>query len=109
LIGFGLQRAATILSQSWRRTELINRLHLQLGDVYTSAYETYFGKPKSPIALSFFGRFYWFSGLGSFCTARVGSRPSTRRCGAPAAHVCDMWMRLPAVSHMMDSEANEGF
>jgi transposase len=29
-----------------KRTELVNRLHLQLSDVYTSAYETYFGKLK---------------------------------------------------------------
>jgi transposase len=40
-----------------KRTELVNRLHLQLNDVYTSAYETYFGKLKSPIALRFFRRF----------------------------------------------------
>ena len=40
-----------------KRTELVNRLHLQLTDVYTSAYETYFGKLKSPIALRFFRRF----------------------------------------------------
>jgi len=40
-----------------KRTQLVNRLHLQLSDVYTSAYETYFGKLKSPIALSFFHRF----------------------------------------------------
>jgi len=40
-----------------KRTELVNRLHLQLSDVYTSVYETYFGKLKSPIALRFFRRF----------------------------------------------------
>jgi transposase len=40
-----------------KRTQLVNRLHLQLSDVYTSAYETYFGKLKSPIALRFFRRF----------------------------------------------------
>jgi len=40
-----------------KRTALVNRLHLQLNDVYTSAYETYFGKLKSPIALRFFRRF----------------------------------------------------
>jgi transposase len=40
-----------------KRTELTNRLHLQLSDVYTSVYEAYFGKLKSPIALRFFRRF----------------------------------------------------
>jgi len=39
------------------RTQLVNRLHQQLSDVYTSAYEKYFGKLKSPIALHFFRRF----------------------------------------------------
>ena len=40
-----------------KRTELVNRLHLQLSDVYTSVYERYFGELKSPIALRFFRRF----------------------------------------------------
>ncbi len=39
------------------RTQLINRLHQQLSDTYTSAYEAFFGKLKSPIALRFFRRF----------------------------------------------------
>lgn len=39
------------------RTQLCNRLHLQLGDTYTAAYEAYFGKLKSPLALRFFRRF----------------------------------------------------
>ena len=34
-----------------------NRLHLQLSDTYTAAYEEYFGKLKSPLALRFFRRF----------------------------------------------------
>jgi len=49
------ERAVEDLSK--KRTELVNRLHLQLSDVYTSVYETYFGKLKSPIALRFFRRF----------------------------------------------------
>src|ERR1700741_1096684 len=49
------ERAVEDLSK--KRTELVNRLHLQLSDVYTSVYETYFGKLKSPIALRFFHRF----------------------------------------------------
>jgi transposase len=39
------------------RTRLINRLHLQLNDTYTSVYEKYFGKLSSPLALRFFRRF----------------------------------------------------
>ena len=39
------------------RTQLGNRLHLQLSDTYTAAYEEYFGKLKSPLALRFFRRF----------------------------------------------------
>jgi transposase len=39
------------------RTRLINRLHLQLNDTYTSVYETYFGKLSSPLTLHFFRRF----------------------------------------------------
>jgi transposase len=39
------------------RTQLLNRLHQQLSDTYTSVYEDYFGKLKSPIALRFFRRF----------------------------------------------------
>jgi len=39
------------------RTRLINRLHLQLNDTYTSVYETFFGKLRSPLALRFFRRF----------------------------------------------------
>jgi transposase len=39
------------------RTQLINRLHLQLNDTYTSVYEAYFGKLRSPLALRFFRRF----------------------------------------------------
>ena len=38
-------------------TQLVNRLHLQLSDTYTAAYEEYFGKLKSPLALRFFRRF----------------------------------------------------
>jgi hypothetical protein len=49
------ERAVEDLSK--KRTELVNRLHLQLSDVYTSVYETYFGRLKSPIALRFFRRF----------------------------------------------------
>jgi hypothetical protein len=37
-----------------------------LGDVYTSVYETYFGKLKSPIALRFFRRFPHY--VGQFIT-----------------------------------------
>jgi transposase len=39
------------------RTQLMNRLHQQLSDTYTSVYEEYFGKLKSPLALRFFRRF----------------------------------------------------
>jgi transposase len=39
------------------RTRLINRLHLQLNDTYTSVYEEYFGKLRSPLALRFFRQF----------------------------------------------------
>jgi transposase len=39
------------------RTTLINRLHQQLSDTYAAVYDTYFGKLKSPLALSFFHRF----------------------------------------------------
>jgi transposase len=39
------------------RTQLGNRLHLQLSDTYTAAYEEYFGKLKSPLTLRFFRRF----------------------------------------------------
>jgi transposase len=39
------------------RTRLINRLHLQLNDTYTSVYEEYFGQLRSPLALRFFRRF----------------------------------------------------
>ena len=38
------------------RTQLGNRLHLQLSDTYTAAYEEYFGKLRSPLALRFFRR-----------------------------------------------------
>jgi hypothetical protein len=47
-----------------KRTEGVNHLHLQLSDVYTSAYETYFGKLKSPSALRFFRRFPLLQDLG---------------------------------------------
>ena len=39
------------------RTQLGNRLHLQLSDTYTAAYEEYFAKLRSPLALRFFRRF----------------------------------------------------
>ena len=39
------------------RTQLGNRLHLQLSDTYTAAYEEYFGKLRSPLTLRFFRRF----------------------------------------------------
>jgi transposase len=39
------------------RTQLVNRLHLQLSDTYTAAYEAYFGKLSRPLPLRFFGRF----------------------------------------------------
>jgi transposase len=47
----------TIQDLGEARTALVNRLHQQLSDTYTAAYETYFGKLKSPLALSFFRRF----------------------------------------------------
>lgn len=47
----------TIQAMGEARTQLLNRLHQQLSNTYTSAYETFFGKLKSPIALRFFRRF----------------------------------------------------
>jgi transposase len=47
----------TIQDLGEARTQLINRLHLQLNDTYTSIYEEYFGKLTSPLALRFFRRF----------------------------------------------------
>jgi transposase len=47
----------TIQALGEARTTLLNRLHQQLSDTYTAAYESYFGKLKSPLALSFFRRF----------------------------------------------------
>jgi transposase len=47
----------TIQDLGEARTELLNRLHQQLSDTYTSTYEGYFGKLKSPLALRFFRRF----------------------------------------------------
>lgn len=47
----------TIQDLGEARTALVNRLHQQLSDTYTAAYESYFGKLKSPLALSFFRRF----------------------------------------------------
>jgi hypothetical protein len=40
-----------------KRTALLNRLHQQLSDTYTAAYEGYFGKLQIPLALRFFRRF----------------------------------------------------
>jgi transposase len=47
----------TIQDLGEARTALLNRLHQQLSDTYTATYESYFGKLKSPLALSFFRRF----------------------------------------------------
>jgi len=47
----------SIQDLSRARTRLINRLHLQLNDTYTSVYEAYFGKLSSPLTLRFFRRF----------------------------------------------------
>jgi transposase len=47
----------TIQELGEARTALVNRLHQQLSDTYTAVYESYFGKLKSPLALSFFRRF----------------------------------------------------
>jgi transposase len=47
----------TIQDLGEARTQLMNRLHQQLSDAYTAAYEEYFGKLKSPLALRFFRRF----------------------------------------------------
>ncbi|MBV8460011.1 MAG: IS110 family transposase [Candidatus Eremiobacteraeota bacterium] len=47
----------TIQAMGEARTQLLNRLHQQLSNTYTSAYETFFGKLKSPLALRFFRRF----------------------------------------------------
>ena len=49
------ERSLQDLSEA--RTQLGNRLHLQLSDTYTAAYEEYFGKLRSPLALRFFRRF----------------------------------------------------
>ena len=63
----------TIQDLGEKRTQLINRLHLQLSDVYTAAYEGYFGKLKSPIALRFFGRFPLPQDLAGHDAAMLGS------------------------------------
>ena len=47
----------TIQDLGEARTQLLNRLHQQLSDTYTSTYEEYFGKLKSPLAVRFFRRF----------------------------------------------------
>ena len=49
------ERSLQDLSEA--RTQLGNRLHLQLSDTYTGAYEKYFGKITSPLTLRFFRRF----------------------------------------------------
>lgn len=55
-----------------KRTELINRLHLQLSDVYTAVYEDYFGKLSSPITLKFFSRFPLPQDLAGHDAAMLG-------------------------------------
>jgi transposase len=47
----------TIQDLGEARTQVLNRLHQQLSDTYTSAYEGYSGKLRSPLSLRFFRRF----------------------------------------------------
>jgi transposase len=63
----------TIQDLGEKRTELVNRLHQQLSDVYTAAYDGYFGKLRSPIALRFFARFPLPQDLEGHDAAMLGS------------------------------------
>jgi transposase len=80
-----------------KRTQLVNRLHLQLSDVYTATYEGYFGKLSSPIALRFFGRFplpqdlvgHDAAMLGSLLLDLAGGRVGPHKGGKRLVAMCE--------------------